>query len=97
MQQERFLAALWEEKEKGARAVIALQWKEQYGLGGHVLIAECLRGAKVIIADPQSAELEAEYKLQKAQLNNVIILRVDNLKLTEMAQRCFKKRGILEW
>ena len=77
---------------EGARALVIYQCQNGYFIKGHVLNARCLGGI-VDFFDTQSGEMSAEYKLKEAQLDKVYILRVDNLKMTDQAKRCYIKRG----
>ena len=75
-----------------ARVLVFYQCQNGYFIKGHVLNARCLGGI-VDFFDTQSGEMSAEYKLKEAQLDKVYILRVDNLKMTDQAKRCYIKRG----
>ena len=79
---------------EGARAIISLQWNpiKQKNLTGHAMFAETIGKDIVKISDPQSGLFEAEFMLEDALLDSVIILRVDNLELTEEAKKCYQKR-----
>lgn len=72
---------------EGARAIIMFDWKKIKG-EGHVLFARCIKNGAVDISDPQSNILDATYKLKLADLSRVVVLRVDNLKFTDVVKRC---------
>lgn len=47
----------------------------------------------VTFDDPQTGEISASYKLRQANLNEVYLLRIDNLKFTNAVKRCAMNRG----
>ena len=79
---------------EGARAVIWFQWdKNKINFeGGHVLVAECRNGI-VKFGDPQVKTLTAKNKLNMALSDTIGILRVDDLKFTDVVKRCCMNRG----
>lgn len=79
---------------EGARAVIWFKWSKESGYrDGHAIVAECKKGEIVNFGDPQTKERAAAYKLKMADFDSIGILRVDNLKFTDLVKRCCMNRG----
>ena len=67
----------------GSRAIIRVQWKRQYGGGGHVFIAEQVDGETRFI-DPQSSSPDCSRYFSMIAKGQTEILRVDDKKTTDL-------------
>jgi len=75
----------------GSRAIVAVHWKSNGD--GHVFMAEQFNG-KTLFLDPQSNESDvsnyfSEIKSSSMFSHNTFIMRVDNLKFTDIIKKCF--------
>ena len=78
----------------GARAFIWFQWEQsETALGtGHVILAWLNENRFVNFGDPQTGKIGADRNLNRAKLNSTVIMRVDNLKFTDIVKRCCVNR-----
>ena len=75
---------------EGARAIVVFKWDK---INGHVIAAQCQNHGIVNFGDPQWGERFAAYKLKSADIEGgIVLLRVDNLKFTDVVKRCCKNR-----
>lgn len=75
----------------GARAVVRVAWKG--GRSGHVFIAEQVNGQTHFV-DPQPGRaIDVKTCMDYAIKGQTKLVRIDNLKPTDLIQKCVKKRG----
>ena len=78
---------------EGSRAVVMFDWNNNRFSGGHVIVSACFVDGAVNFGDPQDGSRAAANKLKLAKLNSVYVLRIDNLKFTDIVKRCCMNRG----
>ena len=78
---------------EGSRGLVVFKWQEWYRKDGHVISVQTNSSGKVIFVDPQDGSRAAISKLKMAKLDEIYILRVDNLNFTEVVKRCCVNRG----
>ena len=76
---------------EGSRAVIWFQWRNVRSGGGHVINAR-FANDEVIFLNPQNSLKNAKEFFKLANLESIGILRVDNLKFTDVVKRCCMNR-----
>ena len=80
---------------EGARAVIIFKWAKFLAgsSDGHAIVAQCQKRGVVNFGDPQWSERFAAHKLKAADVEaGIAILRVDNLKFTDVVKRCCQNK-----
>ncbi len=85
-QAELNIDSLMEAWGEGARAIICIQWKDQFG-GGHAFIAERVNG-KTRYIDPQTGNTNAKGYFELAKGKGVWCGRIDNLPFTPRIHEC---------
>ncbi|MBR6013352.1 MAG: hypothetical protein IK062_06180 [Selenomonadaceae bacterium] len=78
---------------EGSRSVVQFEWKASSSNGGHVIVSAYFENGIVNFGDPQDGSRAAIAKLKDAKLDKVYIMRVDNLKFTNVVKRCCMNRG----
>ena len=77
----------------GARCAVQVIWKKSVGGGGHVFIAE-KQGGKISFIDPQPhgepGQLDCDDNFKIANGRLVHIMRLDNLKFSNIVKECCK-------
>ena len=76
---------------EGSRAIIVFKWDKSLvkSDGGHVIVAQCKEKGIVVFGDPQSGKIAAARELYLADFNEgILLIRVDNLSLTNEVKRC---------
>lgn len=71
----------------GARAIVRIEWQEKYGGGGHVFVAEQIKG-KTFFFDPQCNKTNVADYFERAKKTETYLLRVDNLDFSDKIKLC---------
>lgn len=75
----------------GGRAVIWFYWEATPKIG-HVIMAQCRENGEVVFADPQKPLSTATDTLKMAKLDNIGVMRIDNLAFSDLVKRCCVNR-----
>ncbi len=72
----------------GSRAIVGVIWNRE-GYGGHVFIAEQIRG-KTMFVDPQTNNMDVSGYFSHCKPEHTMLMRVDNLEFTDKIKMCCK-------
>lgn len=87
----RQLAEKMAEFGDGARAIVRVVWKGRRS--GHVFMAE-QSGGGTIFVDPQTGQhVDIHHYMNEAIKGETKLIRVDNLRPTQLLEKCVKRRG----
>ena len=78
---------------ENSRAIIWFEWENRSSSGGHAIVSAYFENGKVGFGDPQFKSRAAVKHLNSAKLESVVLLRIDNLKFTNIVKRCCMNRG----
>ena len=76
----------------GSRAIIRFEWENRKSGSGHVIVSACFENGIVNLGDPQEKSRAAAKHLKSAKLDSIILLKIDNLRFTDVVKRCCMNR-----
>lgn len=82
--------------EKGSRAIVVFKWSKVAfrPAEGHAIVAQCHDNGVVNFGDPQTGKRAVGHLLNSIDTKaGVLLLRVDNLKFTDLIKRCCMNRS----
>lgn len=82
-------------RDLNSRSFVWFDWEKPvvYLGKGHVIVAQLNENGFLQFGDPQAKKIGAARCLNSAEVGSVIIIRVDNLKFTDIVKRCCKNKG----
>lgn len=81
------VSAKMQEWGNGSRAIVRVKWADKYGGGGHVFVAEQIKG-KTFFFDPQNNKSNVAYYFERINPEGTYLLRIDNLEFSDKIELC---------